>query len=167
MPSVVDGSSDIAPAASFYVWIGSEVLSAWSLYLGVLFSSSELRPAFTLASASDAVFSFFGSPDFGPKSALPPLGSLGMNLASVPWSGSQSHILSVLRTFIHHPQKPSLLHDSSYLSLHQGYDIPTHSISIGQTRLPALKKSGDFGYVHYTPRNSNNRKAGKKSHINP
>lgn len=51
----------IAPATSFYIWVVSEVLSAWSLYLGVLSSSPKPLPAVTLASSSDAVFSFFGS----------------------------------------------------------------------------------------------------------
>lgn len=37
MPSVVDSIGDIAPATSFYVGIGSEVFSAWSLYLGGFF----------------------------------------------------------------------------------------------------------------------------------
>lgn len=57
MPSVVDSIGDITPATSFYVGIGSEVLSAWSLYLGVLFPSSGFLPAIALATSSDAVFS--------------------------------------------------------------------------------------------------------------
>jgi hypothetical protein len=57
VPSVVDSIGDITPATSFYVGIGSEVLSAWSLYLGVLFPSSGFLPAIALATSSDAVFS--------------------------------------------------------------------------------------------------------------